>query len=242
MGVRLRLLVVDDERPARDDLVGALRSVPRVAAVETAAAADAALLALARDPPPDGVFLDVRLPETEGLALARVLRRFRRPPAIVIVSAFARFATDAFELAAVDFLLKPMSRRRLEEAVERVARSVSRAPDGPDDDIVAVRAPDGGATRLLSRASILYMQAEGSHVRITAEEGRYVLTARIGEVEARWADRGFARVNRRFVINLDQAIEAHARLNGTAVVVMADGTELPIARRRARRLWERLGT
>jgi DNA-binding LytR/AlgR family response regulator len=241
MGAGLRVLVVDDERPARDDLVRALRSLARVGAVETATAPDAALLALARDAQTDAVFLDVRLPDMKGLALARVLRRFRRPPAIVIVSAFARLATAACEVAAVDFLLEPVSQRRLEQALERVARSAGRPPDVPDDDIVAVRAPDGISTRLLSRASIIYLQAEGAHVRVTAADGRYVLTARLGEVEARWEDRGFARVNRRFVINLDHAVEAHARLNGTAVVVMADGTELPVARRRARRLWERLG-
>lgn len=240
----LRVLVVDDERPALDDLVRALRSLAKIDVVEAAPAADAALVALAADPRLDGVFLDIRMPGLDGIELARVLRRFARPPAVVFVSAYERFAAAAFEVAAVDFLLKPVSRQRLTEAVDRVARIVQvRPPAGADgdDDVVPVDAPSGGGKRLLSRASILYIRAHGTDAQVVCERGRYVVHARLGELEERWSAHGFVRVSRGFVVNLRHAVDARPRLNGTAVLTMADGTELAVARRRARQLWERLG-
>jgi DNA-binding LytR/AlgR family response regulator len=98
----LRLLAVDDEVPALEDLVRMLAASAAVEWVEAAASAEEALLALSDAGAVDAVFLDVRMPGLDGLELARVLRRFERPPAVVFVSAFDDFAVDAFELAALD--------------------------------------------------------------------------------------------------------------------------------------------
>src|SRR5205814_919108 len=142
-----------------------------------AESADAALVTLAEGPPVDGVFLDVRMPGLDGLELGRVLRRFERPPGLVFVSAFDSFAVDAFELAALDYLVKPVARRRLEEAVERVER-VARAAAAPDSDVLPVDNLRGGGTRLLARESVLYLQAHGDYVRVASDEGRFLLRAR----------------------------------------------------------------
>jgi len=242
----LRLLAVDDERPALADLARMLAASPVVASVQEAASAADALVALGDGEPFDALFLDVRMPGLDGLELARVLRRFERPPAVVFVSAYDDAAVDAFELAALDYLVKPVSRRRLDEALARVVRAV-RAPAAPredgralDEDVVPVDALVGGGTRLLARASILYLQAHGDYVRVVAEEGRYLLRARLGEFEERWARHGFQRVHRGFVVNLRRAVELRPQLNGTGVLVMGDGTEIPIARRQAAELRRRL--
>jgi DNA-binding LytR/AlgR family response regulator len=234
-GERLRLLAVDDERPARDDLVQMLETLPRVGVVAPASSAADALLALSEDPPFDGVFLDVRMPGLDGVELGRVLRRFERSPALVFVSAYDRFAVDAFALAALDFLVKPVGRRRLEEAVERVARSVGAASGvtAPELDaaVLPVDALAGGGTRLLARETILYLHANGDYVRVIADEGQFLLRARLADVEDRWRVHGFHRVHRGYVVNLRRAVEVRPQLNGTAIVVMRDGTEVPIARR-----------
>jgi DNA-binding LytR/AlgR family response regulator len=240
----LKLLAVDDERPALEDLVRMLSALPRVASVAAASSAEEALLALSEAPGIDGVFLDVRMPGLDGVELARVLRRFARPPSLVFVSAYDEFAVDAFAVAALDFLVKPVARDRLEEAVERVARAAgaTAAPEPAlDADLLPVDALRGGGTRLLARGSILYLQAHGDYVRVVSDDGRYLLRARLADLEERWSRHGFVRVHRAYVINLRRAVEVRPQLNGTAIVVMGDGAELPIARRQVGELRRRLG-
>ena len=237
----MRVLAVDDELPALEDLVRMLEASPAVDRVESAASAEEALVALGGGAAIDAVFLDVRMPGLGGLELARVLRRFDHPPAVVFVSAFDDAAVDAFELAAVDYLRKPVSRRRLDEAIERAARRATpEAPADDEDETLAVDALRGGGTRLLPRSSVLYLQAHGDYVRVASSEGRYLVRARLSELEERWAGHGFARVHRGFVVNLRRAVEVRPRLNGTAVLVMADGAEVPIARRQVGELRRRL--
>jgi two-component system, LytTR family, response regulator len=238
--VTLKLLAVDDELPALEDLVRMLEASPSVQNVESAASAEEALVALGDGDDIDAVFLDVRMPGLDGLELARVLRRFERPPAVVFVSAFDDAAVSAFELAALDYLVKPVSRRRLDEAIERVARRPGRA-EPAEEETVAVDALRGGGTRLLARSSILYLQAHGDYVRVASDDGRYLLRARLTDLEERWAASGFVRVHRGFVVNLRRAVEVRPRLNGTAVLVMADGAEVPIARRQVGELRRKLG-
>ena len=134
----LRLLAVDDERPALDELACLLRAQPDVAEVARAASGQEALQALAAEAY-DAVFLDVRMPGLDGLELARVLRRFARPPALVFVSAYESAAVEAFALRAVDYLLKPVSRARVEEALDRVRRerAPARTRPAPADDDAA---------------------------------------------------------------------------------------------------------
>jgi DNA-binding LytR/AlgR family response regulator len=176
------------------------------------------------------------MPGLDGLELGRVLRRFERPPGIVYVSAFDSFAVHAFELAALDYLVKPVARRRLEEAVERVAR----AAEAPDPDVLPVDNLRGGGTRLLARGSILFLQAHGDYVRVASDEGRFLLRARLADLEERWARHGFVRVHRGYVVNLRRAVEVRPQPNGPAVVVMAGGAEVPIARRHMADLRRRL--
>ena len=231
----LRLLAVDDEEPALADLVRMLEASPAVGEVRAARSADEALLALAEGPL-DALFLDVRMPGLDGLELAGVLRQFDRPPAVVFVSAYDDFAVRAFELEALDYLVKPVSRRRLDEAIDRVGRA---GPGGGEDEMLPVDTPRG-ATRLLARSSILVLQAHGDYVRVVSDDGRFLLRAALVDLAERWARHGFLRVHRSFVVNLRRAVEVRPRLNGTAVLVMADGTEVPIARRQVGELRRRL--
>jgi DNA-binding LytR/AlgR family response regulator len=236
------VLAVDDELPALEDLVRMLEASPAVEEVESAASAEEALVALAGGTAIDAVFLDVRMPGLDGLELARVLRRFEQPPAVVFVSAFDDAAVDAFELAAVDYLRKPVSRQRLDEAIDRASRRAPAAEPAPvEDETLAVDVLRGGGTRLLARSSVLYLQAHGDYVRVASTEGRYLVRARLSDLEERWAAHGFVRVHRGFVVNLRRAVEVRPRLNGTAVLVMADGDEVPIARRQVGELRRKLG-
>src|SRR5579884_3367854 len=145
----LHVLAVDDERTQLEDLARLLRSFPLVSVVECAGDGHEALSALSAHTY-DAIFLDVRMPDLDGIELGRVLRRFAAPPAVVFVSAYDSAAVDAFELRALDYLRKPVSRKRLEEALERVAAAVETAEGRPDTNGQRHRPATGGASEMIA--------------------------------------------------------------------------------------------
>ena len=248
---RLTILAVDDERTQLADLARLLRSFPVVEDVECAFDGHEALI-MASAHRYDAIFLDVRMPDIDGLELGRVLTRFALPPQLVFVSAYDGAAVDAFELRALDYLRKPVSRRRVEEALGRVVAAIEAAPPGngqlhatpqqaPESDMIAVANTHGGATRLISRGQVLYVQSHGDFVRIVTEDGRYLLRATLSEIERRWEPFGFVRVHRQYVANLSKAVELRPLLRGTAELAFGDGQTIPIARRQVNELGRRLG-
>jgi DNA-binding LytR/AlgR family response regulator len=226
----LDVLVVDDEAPALADLSRLLSSLPTTGEVSTAASGEEALRALAGRPF-DAVFLDVRMPGIDGLELARVLRRFEEPPAVVFVSAYETGAVGAFELKALDYLMKPVSSRRLAEAVDRVREARGLAAPSRPDDVVPLPTLRGG-TRLVPRDSILFLQADGDYVRVICDSERFLMRGRVSDLARRWREHGFVQVHRGYVANLRRAVEVRPRLNGTAVLAFPDGREIPVARRK----------
>ena len=239
---RLTILAVDDEHTQLEDLARLLRSSPGVAEVECAYDGHDALVKASTNVY-DAIFLDVRMPDLDGLELGRVLRRFATAPQLVFVSAYDHAAVDAFELHALDYLRKPVGRRRLEEAIARVAEAVehaqaavqpstaARTTPSPDSEMVAVANLHGGSTRLLPRGSIHYVQAYGDFVRIVTADGRYLLRGTLADIESRWSPFGFVRVHRQYVANLHNAVELRPLLGGTAELTFSGGGTIPVARR-----------
>ena len=248
----LSVLAVDDEQTQLQDLARLLRESPVVGAVDCAAGGPEALVKLSSQRF-DAIFLDVRMPDLDGVELARILRRFATPPQLVFVSAYDSAAVDAFELRALDYLLKPVSRHRLEETLERVASALpdttsngqgdpaSQVAPLKESEIVAVanvRSP--GTTRLISRSSILYAQSHGDFVRIVVPDARYLLRSTLTDLEHRWEPFGFVRVHRQYLANLGQANELQPQLGGTALLGFGDGHTIPVARRHVAELSRRL--
>jgi DNA-binding LytR/AlgR family response regulator len=247
----LTILAVDDEHSQLADLARLLRTSDYVADVECASDGHDALVKVSANRY-DAIFLDVRMPGLDGVELGRVLRQFAAAPQLVFVSAYDSAAVEAFELRALDYLLKPVGRRRLEETLERVASAVD---DGPhpvmpplpasepalDGEVVAVANLRGGATRLIARSSILYLQSHGDFVRVVSDQGRYLLRATLVDIERRWERYGFVRVHRQYVANLRQAVELRPLLGGTAELAYDDGQTIPVARRHVAELGRRLG-
>jgi len=263
----LTILAVDDEQPQLQDLARILRSFAIVERVDCASDGREALMKASAGAY-DALFLDVRMPGLDGVELARVLRRFSVPPQLVFVTAYDTAAVDAFELHAVDYLLKPVARRRVAEALERVAAGAvdARRSDGVADarssagvaggrsspaaggerragaesEVVAVDNVRTGTTRLLPRSSILYLQSHGDFVRVVVEEGRYLMRATLSELERRWEPHGFARVHRQYVANLNRAVELRPLFGGTAELAFPGGQTIPVARRHVAELGRRL--
>jgi two-component system, LytTR family, response regulator LytT len=249
----LSVLAVDDEPPQLDDLARILRASPHVLEVETAASGQEAIVKASRRAY-DAIFLDVRMPELDGLELARVLGAFARKPALVFVSAFDTSAVATFEVRALDFLMKPVTPQRVAEALDRVIASTgppdaalnaaATQPDasqaGLDDDVMAVNNARAGGMRLLTRSSILYVMAYGDYLRVFADSGRYLARGTLADVERRFDAHGFLRVHRRYLANLRRVTEIRPLLNGTALLMFENGGEVPVARRQMPALRRRL--
>lgn len=251
----LSVLAVDDERPALADLARLLRGLAQVDEVTCAHSGSEALRRLA-ERPFDALFLDVRMPDLNGLELAGVLDRFANPPAVVFVSAFEDGAVRAFEVHALDYLMKPVSRKRIEEAIQRIAEANNdRQGPGPSlatadtaephaeagqAAVVAVERGHGQGSRIIPLAAILYVQARGDYVRLVTDEGRFLQRDTLTEVERRWTAHGFHRVHRAYLVNLRRAVEVRPDHGGTASIVLVDGSAVPVARRQVADLRRRL--
>ncbi|HEY8534524.1 MAG TPA: LytTR family DNA-binding domain-containing protein [Micromonospora sp.] len=237
----LRVLAVDDEPPALDELAYLLRTDPRVARVYTAQDSTDALRVL-RDNDIDAVFLDIRMPGLDGMELARVLNRFARPPAIVFVTAYDDAAVEAFDLGATDYVRKPVQAERLAESLRRVIKSrmvpthpavMSRMEDDP-----AIPIELAGTTRMLPRSAVRWVEAQGDYARLHTAEGSHLVRVPLATLAERWADAGFVRIHRSYLVRLQ--LIAELRLVNSGYVVVIDGTELPVSRRHTRELKDRL--
>jgi DNA-binding LytR/AlgR family response regulator len=239
----LRLLAVDDEPPALDELAYLLRADPRVQQVRTAGDAVSALKAL-EQAPVDGVFLDIRMPGLSGLELARVLGRFAVPPPVVFVTAHDDAAVEAFSLRAVDYLLKPVRAARLAEAVARVAEASRVEPpvaEPADPGTIAVEL--GGVTRFLQVSDVRYVEAQGDYARLHTGHGSHLVRVPLAALEERWAAAGFVRVHRSYLVAVGSITELRVEPGGGHSVRVGAGPSavlLPVSRRLARDLKDRL--
>jgi DNA-binding LytR/AlgR family response regulator len=235
--VGLRVLAVDDEVPALEDLAYLLRADPRIGEVFVASGATAALRLLEAEAV-DAVFLDIHMPGLDGLDVARVLARFAHPPVIVFVTAYDDHAVDAFELRVVDYIMKPVRQERLAEAIRRVCESRGAAkpaaaaePEGTDENIPVEL---GGVTRFIARKDVLYVEAHGDYARLFTREGNHLVRVPLTNLEERWRGAGFVRVHRRHLVQVSQIDEV--RFESGRVSVRVGDTELAVSRRHTRQL------
>jgi DNA-binding LytR/AlgR family response regulator len=226
----LRVLVIDDERPALDELAFLLERDSRVGGVLTSDSATDALRVL-QELSVDAVFLDISMPGLSGLELAQVLARFKSPPPVVFVTAHEQHAVDAFELNAVDYVLKPVREERLAEAVRRVVEGTASGR-ASEDEQVAVEL--GGVTRFISRADIRYVEAQGDYARLHTADGSHLLRTPLAALEEQWAPAGFVRIHRSLLVSLPHVEEVRTESGRCTVVV--GGTELAVSRRHTREL------
>jgi DNA-binding LytR/AlgR family response regulator len=226
----LRILVVDDERPALDELGWLLDRGERVGLVLTADSAAEALRVL-QEQDVDAVFSDIRMPGLTGLELAQVLRRFREPPGVVFVTAHEQHAVDAFELDVADYLLKPVRESRLREAIRRVV-DAGGAQDQAEDDAIPVEL--GGVTRFVRRSEVRYVEAQGDYTRLHTPAGNPLIRVPMSTLEEEWADAGFVRIHRSHLVALAHVSEV--RTDGGRVTVVVEGEELTVSRRHTREL------
>ena len=245
MATQLRVLAVDDEPPALDELTYLLGRHPDVAEVISAGDANSALRVI-NERDVDAVFLDINMPGLSGLELAAVLTNFARPPALVFVTAHEDSAVAAFEVGALDYLLKPIREERLDAALRRVraARGAESAPpvESAGDEVIPVEL--GGVTQLVRCDTVGWVEADGDYARLHTSSGSHLVRIPLSTLEERWRSRGFQRVHRSYLVALGMVTGLRTSSSTTMVRLRANGAsppvELPVSRRQARELRDRL--
>jgi two-component system LytT family response regulator len=261
IGPKLRVVVADDERPARAYLLALLGSCPDVTIVgEAQGGAEA--IALIEEQRPDLALLDLQMPEIDGLDVVRLLRKDRLP-LIAFVTAFDEFAVRAFELNAIDYLLKPVDSTRLRytltRAHDRLDEADNRRHSLPEHHAglanAAALIENAGAPSMLRRipvrrrddlvlvpvAQIASVVADGEllHVTTLARE-RHTITYRLKDLEARLDPAEFIRLSRGTLVRVESIAKVSPMPGATYVVALSTGQQFQVSRLRARVLREQL--
>jgi len=257
LSARLRVIVADDERPARSFLVSLLRSFDDVAVVGEAKSGKEAVAVIEREKP-DLALLDWQMPELDGIGVVRLLKK-DAIPLVAFVTAYDEFAVKAFEVNAVDYLLKPVERARLREALNRAQERIEHA------EIVAEQAGRVGAAieayeaaakpPYLERIPVRHREevlivpvhqiasivADGELLNITTvRHDRHTINYRLKDLEQRLNPHQFIRLGRGTLANVDLITKISVMPGGTHVAVLSTGHELPVSRLQSRVLRERL--
>jgi len=250
----LRCLIVDDEAPARDELRFLLEETNGVQVVGAAATAEEADV-LIRNVNYDICFLDIRMPGRSGLELAEDLasetRAGNHGPQIIFTTAYPDHAVEAFDLSAVDYLLKPFSPERLEQAIDRVRARAARGPRtspratalaNPTENQHRLPIGRGNHTVFVDETEIVAAAAARGYTYLHLTDERVLVRYTLADLEARLSN-AFYRVHRSYLANLNQLSELRSDYKGGLVLVMkdADRTRIPVARRQAQDVRRALG-
>ncbi|MFY9551769.1 MAG: LytTR family DNA-binding domain-containing protein [Thermoanaerobaculia bacterium] len=233
--LRVRALIAEDEAPASDTLRDYLAQAPWIEVVAEAVDGLSAV-ALADERKPDLLFLDVRLPELSGLDVAR---RIRHPAEIIFTTAYDRFAVAAFEIGALDYLVKPFGRERLAAAVERVRARLGQTSVHAGERVRNSLGP-GPLSRLFARQGerivpiavdgVRRIQARGDYAEVHGAEGVFLLHVTLAELAARLDSAKFRQVHRSHIVNLDAVLHLRPYDERRLAITLRDGTVVVASR------------
>ena len=232
----LRIAIVDDEALARQVLAEYLQKMSGVELIAECANGFEAVKAVS-DLSPDLLLLDVQMPKLDGF---EVLELVGRDVAVVFVTAYDQYALRAFEVHAVDYLLKPFSAERLSEAIERARSRLGRADVAPSTLVAAARpgrtpttrvlVRDGSRVHVLPVAKIAYVQAQDDYVSFSCDGKNYLKEQPLSEVEGTLDPSKFVRIHRSYLLNLDFLARVELDDRESRVAILSDGRKLPVSR------------
>jgi two-component system LytT family response regulator len=252
--VKIRALIVDDEPLARERMRALLQKEPDIKIVGECGDGQAAVAAIRREKP-DLVFLDVQIPEPDGFAVLEEVGA-DRAPVVVFVTAYDQYALQAFEVHAVDYLLKPFDEERFQKALARARSAVlNRNGDGVDERLLSLlrglKAPPAHLERLVVKLSgrlfflrteeVDWIESAGNYVCLHAGGESHLLRETMSGLEGRLNPARFVRIHRTAIVNIDRIKELQPLFHGEYQVVLRDGTELTLSRGYRERLQELMG-
>ncbi|HUR81995.1 MAG TPA: response regulator [Thermoanaerobaculia bacterium] len=233
MAPMITSIIVDDEEPARAILREYLADHPQFAVVAECANGYEAVKAVAEHRP-DLVFLDIQMPKLDGFD---VLELLDRKPHVVFVTAYDEYAIRAFEVHAIDYLLKPYTAARFAEVIAHAEAMVNRGAPPAANSAAAIRKPlqriafrDGGAIDVIPVQRIDYIEAQDDYVHVYARGQRHIKQQTLGELEALLDPTRFIRVHRSYIVNLESLAKVEPYAKDSRVAVLKDGAKIPVSR------------
>jgi two-component system, LytTR family, response regulator len=240
---KLRVLVVDDEAPARRKVLRLLRQEPDVQVVGEADGAEAAIAAIEKHRP-DLVFLDVQMPGTDGFGVVQAIS-LKNMPRVVFVTAHDHYALRAFEVHAFDYLLKPFPEERFRAALQRVREQHAQSSNGFTSQLQElveqlqrersfskrVLVQENGRARFVGAQEISWVQADGNYLQLHCGTKTYTLRGTLDSMKEVLDPKEFVRINRSSLVKLDAIQELQPWFHGEYKVVLQDATELRWSRR-----------
>jgi len=231
--VNLRILIIDDEAPARAELRWALERLDPALQLDEAENAARALARL-REDPYDAVFLDVEMPGLGGVELAAALRELERPPLVVFATAYAHHAPRAFDLEALDYLVKPFDEARVARTLARLYKVLDRRSASPPRLWVEL---ENENLKPLNLAKVAWFEARDKRVYAHAPGGPYRVKQTLKEL-ADWLPPAFVRVHKAAIVNLEHVAEVVPWFSGNYRIRLKDGATVKMSRRYAAGFWE----
>ena len=226
----LKAMIVDDEAPARSELRFLLDEIGDVEVVAEAENVREAIESLKKSRC-DVMFLDINMPGVNGMQLAEALTKLKNLPAVVFVTAYGEYAAEAFDVNAVDYLVKPVETERLRRAVDKVRNAIGMTAKKAAAERIPVE--KGGKKILVPVDKIRYITAKDDYSCLYTEDDHYLSTISLAQLEVRLADLQLLRVHRRHIVNLDYVSEVESIPGGTLQLTMRDdGEKIPVSRRR----------
>ena len=227
----MKALVVDDEPLVRSELIYMLERVANGCETKEAASASEALSLLEREAF-DVMFLDIRMPSLSGIEAVAELEKFPKRPHVVFVSAYDDHAVEAFEVAALDYLLKPVTEERLAATLKRVHAQIESKPNAGPRASGRLPVDADGRTLLVKVDDIRYVEARGRAVSVALFDQQFRFRGSLAEAEERLGSHGFMRVHRAYLVNPQRVIEVNPFLSGTYVLRVDDRarSEVPVSR------------
>jgi two-component system LytT family response regulator len=236
-GVKVTAVIVDDEELARAVLREYLAAHPEIEVVAECSNGFEAVKAVS-ELTPDLLFLDVQMPKLNGF---EVLELIGPGPAVIFVTAYDQYALRAFEVHAVDYLLKPFTPDRLSEALDRARQRIERNEASPVPALVKqarasakpverILVKDGSRVHVIPVEKIDYVEAQDDYVGIKAGGKEYLKQDTMAELESLLPPERFIRIHRSYILNLDRLMRLEPYAKDSRIAILADGTQLPVSR------------
>lgn len=246
----IRAYLVEDELYAREDLKELLHQFNQIQVVGEADQIQKAIWEI-HQILPDVVFLDIQLTNGNGLDLAKQLNLLKNPPFIVFVTAFSEFAVKAFELEAVDYILKPYDEKRIELTIEKIVKWHQLKQGMSQSQLVKDMKPNININKLtvikderitlVDIHSIMYVGTENRKVFVKTVNDKYEIDCHLYEIEEKLIKHSFLRVHRGYIINLNYVNEVEQWFNGTYNLIFQDGSKAPVSRSYTKAIRQCLG-
>lgn len=251
---RLKVIIVDDEPLAREKIREMLKRDAEIEIVAECSSGNKAVAAVQKHSP-DLLYLDIQMPELDGFGVLKLLPT-QNMPYVIFVTAYDQYAVKAFEVYALDYLLKPFDRERFQKALDRAKSQIRRDRSsslsqgilslleelkGGSRHLERLVIKHSGRVQLLKTQDIDWIEADGNYVRVHAGKDAHLLRETIGGLETQLHPRKFMRIHRSTIVNLDRIRELQPWFHGEYRIILRDGTELMLSRSYREKLNEVLG-